>query len=50
MLDEASRIKDFPSLGNRIYFNSAAEGIPPLSVKDALLQYFQDKLLGMDGR
>ena len=33
MLDEASRIKDFPSLGNRIYFNSAAEGIPPLSVK-----------------
>lgn len=50
MLDEACRIKDFPSLENKFYFNSAAEGIPPLAVKDAMLQYFQDKLLGMDGR
>ncbi len=50
MLNETSRLLDFPSLENRIYLNSAAEGIPPLAVKDALLQYFQDKLLGMDGR
>ena len=30
--------------------SSAAEGIPPLAVKTALLQYFADKELGMDGR
>jgi selenocysteine lyase/cysteine desulfurase len=32
------------------YLNSAAEGIPPLSVGLALQQYFADKQRGMDGR
>ncbi|HYH68934.1 MAG TPA: aminotransferase class V-fold PLP-dependent enzyme, partial [Urbifossiella sp.] len=32
------------------YLNTAAEGVPPLAVRDALDQYFRDKQLGMDGR
>ncbi|MCI0363235.1 MAG: aminotransferase class V-fold PLP-dependent enzyme [Phycisphaerales bacterium] len=32
------------------YLNTAAEGIPPRAVVEALAQYAQDKLLGMDGR
>jgi selenocysteine lyase/cysteine desulfurase len=32
------------------YLNTAAEGIPPLAVGEALPQYFRDKQLGMDGR
>lgn len=50
MLDEASRRRSFPALSEMIYLNTAAEGIPPLEVRSALEQYFQDKLLGMDGR
>jgi selenocysteine lyase/cysteine desulfurase len=50
MLTEASRCRDFPSLEGKVYLNSAAEGIPPLSVGKAFEQYFADKLLGMDGR
>lgn len=50
MLDQQSRDQDFPILKDRVYLNSAAEGIPPLSVNEALQQYFQDKLQGMDGR
>ena len=50
MLTPTSRLEDFPSLENRTYLNTAAEGIPPLAVIDALSQYGQDKLLGMDGR
>jgi len=50
MLDASTRACDFPSLAGMIYLNSAAEGIPPLCVRDALLQYYQDKQLGMDGR
>ena len=50
MLTPLSRTRDFPSLGGRVYLNSAAEGIPPLAVGEALQQYFRDKLLGMDGR
>lgn len=50
MLTAESRASDFPSLAGKTYLNSAAEGIPPLAVRDALLQYFQDKSLGMDGR
>ena len=50
MLTAASRRRDFPSLDGMAYLNTAAEGIPPLSVRDALLQYFADKQLGMDGR
>jgi selenocysteine lyase/cysteine desulfurase len=50
MLTEATRQRDFPSLDGMVYLNTAAEGIPPLSVCEALLQYFADKQLGMDGR
>lgn len=50
MLDQQKRQQDFPSLSDRVYLNTAAEGIPPLAVEDAFHQYFQDKLLGMDGR
>ena len=50
MLTDESRRRDFPSLEGRVYLNSAAEGIPPLSVGEALQQYYRDRLLGMDGR
>lgn len=50
MLDQQTCDQDFPSLKERVYLNSAAEGIPPLAVNEALEQYFQDKLQGMDGR
>jgi len=50
MLDQATRQKDFPTLDGRVYLNTAAEGIPPLAVGEALAQYFRDKELGMDGR
>lgn len=50
MLSAASRLKDFPSLADRVYLNSAAEGIPPREVIDALTRYGQDKIVGMDGR
>ncbi|MFN0051669.1 MAG: aminotransferase class V-fold PLP-dependent enzyme [Planctomycetales bacterium] len=50
MLTSASRQRDFPSLTGKTYLNTAAEGIPPLTVRDALTQYWQDKQLGMDGR
>lgn len=50
MLDQQARHHDFPSLRERVYLNSAAEGIPPLAVGEAFQQYFRDKELGMDGR
>lgn len=50
MLTESSRQRDFPSLAGMTYLNSAAEGIPPLAVGNALQQYFADKQRGMDGR
>ncbi|MBI2807828.1 MAG: aminotransferase class V-fold PLP-dependent enzyme [Planctomycetes bacterium] len=50
MLTEESRRRSFPSLADRIYLNTAAEGIPPLEVGEALQAYFRDKQLGMDGR
>ncbi len=50
MLTQASREADFPSLNDRTYLNTAAEGIPPRAVIDTLSQYAKDKLLGMDGR
>jgi selenocysteine lyase/cysteine desulfurase len=50
MLSEASRRRDFPSLEGQTYLNTAAEGIPPLAVGEALGRYFADKQLGMDGR
>ncbi|MFO1514181.1 MAG: aminotransferase class V-fold PLP-dependent enzyme [Verrucomicrobiota bacterium] len=42
--------QDFPNLDGMVYLNSAAEGIPPTCVRQALEQYWQDKLLGMQGR
>ncbi|QJX00233.1 aminotransferase class V-fold PLP-dependent enzyme [Frigoriglobus tundricola] len=50
MLTSRARKRDFPSLEGKAYLNSAAEGIPPLAVGEALQQYFSDKQLGMDGR
>ncbi|HEX7009571.1 MAG TPA: aminotransferase class V-fold PLP-dependent enzyme [Phycisphaeraceae bacterium] len=50
MLMPATRERDFPHLADRVYLNTAAEGIPPIEVIDALHQYAQDKQLGMDGR
>ena len=50
MLSPTSRLKDFPSLENRVYLNTAAEGIPPAGVISAFNQYAQDRILGMDGR
>lgn len=50
MLTPDSRRRDFPSLAEMSYLNTAAEGIPPLAVGQALAQYFRDKQLGMDGR
>ncbi|HVV99396.1 MAG TPA: aminotransferase class V-fold PLP-dependent enzyme [Planctomycetaceae bacterium] len=50
MLTPESRERDFPSLRGMTYLNTAAEGIPPLVVGQALQQYFADKQLGMDGR
>lgn len=50
MLTPESRQRFFPSLQGMTYLNTAAEGIPPLPVAEALAQYFRDKQLGMDGR
>src|SRR5436305_3941536 len=50
MLTTKTRKRDFQSLDGKAYLNSAAEGIPPLAVGEALQQYFEDKQLGMDGR
>ncbi|MCX5662686.1 MAG: aminotransferase class V-fold PLP-dependent enzyme [Planctomycetota bacterium] len=43
-------LADFPSLAGMTYLNTAAEGIPPRPVIDAIHRYADDKLLGMDGR
>lgn len=50
MLTEQSRQLDFPTLEGKSYLNTAAEGIPPRAVAEALAQYINDKQLGMDGR
>ncbi|NLX42763.1 MAG: aminotransferase class V-fold PLP-dependent enzyme [Chloroflexi bacterium] len=50
MLTHESRLADFPSLREMCYLNTAAEGIPPTVVLEALQQYGADKTLGMDGR
>jgi selenocysteine lyase/cysteine desulfurase len=50
MLTEGTRLRDFPSLRHACYLNTAAEGIPPVAVGQALARYFEDKQLGMDGR
>ena len=50
MLTSTSRQASFPTLAQMTYLNTAAEGIPPLEVGEALDQYFLDHQLGMDGR
>ena len=50
MLTEPQRSADFPSLEGETYLNTAAEGVPPRQVIDALADYGRDKLRGMDGR
>ena len=50
MLTEVSRRADFPSLLDMAYLNTAAEGIAPVAVAEALAQYAADRRLGMDGR
>jgi cysteine desulfurase/selenocysteine lyase len=50
MLTERSRRQDFPSLEGRTYLNTAAEGIPPVAVGEALAEYFRDRQLGAEGR
>jgi cysteine desulfurase/selenocysteine lyase len=50
MLSDDSRRRSFPSLAGMVYLNTAAEGIPPVEVGEALGAYFRDKQLGMDGR
>jgi cysteine desulfurase/selenocysteine lyase len=50
MLTPESRRRDFPSLAGATYLNTAAEGIPPRAVGEALQEYFRDKAKGMDGR
>lgn len=50
MLTAETRARDFPSLGRLAYLNTAAEGIPPICVHEALDDYWRDKLQGMKGR
>jgi selenocysteine lyase/cysteine desulfurase len=50
VLTPETRLRDFPSLQDRVYLNTAAEGIPPPSVGAALAEYSRDKEFGMDGR
>ncbi|MEZ4731452.1 MAG: aminotransferase class V-fold PLP-dependent enzyme [Caldilineaceae bacterium] len=50
MLTAASRRQSFPQLEEMVYLNTAAEGIPPPAVGEALTQYFHDHQRGMDGR
>ena len=50
MLDEQSRLEDFPSLEGMTYLNSAAESIPPRMVHEAVEKYWQHKSMGMTGR
>ena len=50
MLTTESRRRSFPMLDEMVYLNTAAEGMPPVEVGEALAQYFRDKQLGMDGR
>ncbi len=50
VLTSESRCQKFPTLSEMVYLNSAAEGIPPTDVREALDEYFRDKQLGMEGR
>ena len=50
MLDGAARKRDFPMLSEMTYLNTAAEGISPPVVGEALQLYFQHKRMGALGR
>jgi cysteine desulfurase/selenocysteine lyase len=50
MLTDSSRLRDFPTLKDISYLNTAAESVPPTCVGEALQSYWQDKLKGMKGR
>jgi selenocysteine lyase/cysteine desulfurase len=50
MLNQQTRNTEFPSLRDMTYLNTAAEGIPPRAVGEAINRYYQDKLKGMAGR
>jgi cysteine desulfurase/selenocysteine lyase len=50
MLEAAERRREFPTLEGMTYLNTAAEGIPPLAVGEALAAYFRDKQDGAAGR
>ena len=50
MLTPSSRQADFPSLANRTYLNTAAEGILSPPAAQAFAHYVRDKTIGMDGR
>lgn len=50
MLTAETRRQDFPSLQTMTYLNTAAECIPPTCVREALENYWLDKLQGMKGR
>jgi len=50
MLTRETRQHDFPALSDMTYLNTAAEGIPPQAVGEALQRYIRDKQQGMDGR
>ncbi len=50
MLTDTSRRRDFPSLSEMTYLNTAAESIPPQCVGAALQRYYADKIRGMNGR
>ena len=49
-MQDSTRDRDFPGLRDRIYLNTAAEGIPPIGMRDALASYAADKAMGMEGR
>lgn len=50
MFDTDSRLLDFPILSEVVYLNSAAEGLPPRAVRDALGHYYDDHARGALGR
>ena len=50
MLTESTRLRDFPTLADITYLNTAAESIPPRCTGEAIELYWQDKLRGMKGR
>ena len=49
MLDQVTRLLDFPTLGTMTYLNTAAEGIPPPAVGEALADHVRDKQRGTYG-